>query len=71
MKWIIPALLLSGCAPSLGQTSASGGIVNSYGWQPNRALAEAQKHCAEYGKDAVVQDTNDLQDKLSFRCVSR
>lgn len=71
MRVIILALLLSGCAPALGQVSASGGIVKNYGWTPNGALAVAQAHCDKYGRDAVVTSENDLQDHLVFRCVDR
>ena len=71
MRWLILALLLAGCAPSLGQVSASGGIVKNYGWTPNQALAVAQEHCAKYGRDAVITSENDLQDHMTFRCVAR
>jgi hypothetical protein len=72
MRWPLLVLLLSGCAgPHLTSGSASGGIVSSYGWQPNKALEVAQKHCAEFGKDAVVTSENDLQDHMIFQCVKR
>lgn len=65
----LAALSLAGCAPSLGAATPAGGIVNHYGWQPNEALAQAQKHCAKYGKNAVVTSENDLQDHMTFQCV--
>lgn len=68
---LLIGLLLSGCAPEVGQASASGGIVKNYGWTPNKALAVAQAHCDKYGKDAVVTSENDLQDHMTFRCVAR
>jgi len=69
---IAAALALAGCTtPHLGQASPSGGIVNSYGWQPNKALAVAQAHCEKHGKDAIVTSQNDLQDNMTFQCVAR
>lgn len=70
-RTLLIGLLLCGCAPTLGQVSSSGGIVKNYGWTPNRALAEAQRHCEKYGRDAVVTSQNDLQDNMTFRCVER
>lgn len=73
MRWIVFApLVLAGCAaPQIGAASSSGGIVKNYGWTPNQALELAQKHCAQYGKDAVVTSENDMQDHMTFRCVTR
>lgn len=71
MRWLPLALLLAGCAPQIGTASASGGIVKNYGWTPNQALEMAQKHCGQFGRDAVVTSENDLQDHMTFRCVER
>lgn len=68
---LMSLLMMSGCAPSLGTVSSSGGIVKNYGWTPNQALAIAQKHCEKYGKDAIVTSQNDLQDNMTFQCVPR
>lgn len=65
------ALGLAGCVPSLGYANSSGGIIKNYGWTPNQALAEAQKHCEKFGKDAVVTAQNDWQDNMTFQCVAR
>jgi hypothetical protein len=72
MRVVVLALLLAGCAgPTIGMASESGGIVDHYGWVPNKALAVAQAHCAKYGRDAVVTSENDLQDHMTFNCVKR
>jgi hypothetical protein len=71
MRVLLLVLVLGGCAPAVGQSSASGGIIKNYGWTPNGALALAQKHCDTFGKDAVVTSENDLQDHMTFRCVKR
>ncbi len=70
MRWIVfPALVLAGCAgPHVTAANPAGGIVSSYGWQPNASLALAEKHCAQYGKHAVVSSENDLQDHMTFEC---
>lgn len=63
------ALSLSACAsPHLTAATPAGGIVSSYGWQPNKALLIAQDHCAKSGKSAVVTSENDLQDHMTFEC---
>ena len=63
------ALSLSACAgPHLTAATPAGGIVSSYGWQPNKALEIAQSHCAQSGKSAVVTSENDLQDHMTFEC---
>jgi hypothetical protein len=63
-------LVLSGCTtPHLGAVTPAGGIVKSYGWQPNKSLELAQAHCAQYGKSARVSSQNDLQDNMTFDCV--
>ena len=71
MRIVVLALLIAGCAPTVGQVSPSGGIIKNYGWTPNKALAVAQAHCDKYGRDAVVTSQNDLQDNMAFRCVNR
>ena len=72
MRVVLLALLLAGCTtPHLTAANSSGGIVSSYGWQPNRSLEIAQEHCSKFGKDAVIQSENDAQDHMTFRCVSR
>lgn len=71
MKRVVLALLVAGCAPTLGQVSPSGGIVKNYGWTPNQALAQAQAHCEKFGRDAIVTSQNDLQDNMTFQCVDR
>ena len=64
------ALLLAGCStPNVGQASSSGGIVNSYGWQPNKALAVAQAHCEKFGRDAVVTSRETGRTIALFRCT--
>lgn len=69
---IFAALVIGGCTtPHIGQASSSGGIVKSYGWQPNKALAVAQAHCERFGRNAVVTSQNDLQDNMTFQCVAR
>lgn len=63
------AVSLSACAgPHLTAATPAGGIVSSYGWQPNKALLIAQDHCAKSGKSAVVTSENDLQDHMTFEC---
>ena len=70
MRWILPALLLGGCAgPHVSSATPAGGIVSSYGWQPNKALQVAQDYCSRIGKNARVTQQNDLQDQMSFECV--
>jgi hypothetical protein len=66
------ALSLSACAgPHLTAATPAGGIVSSYGWQPNKSLMIAQAHCEKFGKAAVVSSENDLQDHMTFQCVAR
>ena len=70
MRTIFMALLLAGCAgPHVTSATPAGGIVSSYGWQPNKALQIAQAECAKHGKDARVSSQNDLQDNMTFDCV--
>lgn len=61
-------LSLAACAPRLGAGTPAGGIVSSYGWQPNTSLLIAQEYCAKFGKSAVVTSQNDLQDNMTFEC---
>lgn len=63
-------LLLCACAgPHLTAVTPAGGIVSSYGWEPNGALQVAQAHCVQFGKSAVITSENDLQDHMTFQCV--
>jgi len=62
------ALSLSACAPRLGAATPAGGIVSSYGWQPNASLEIAERHCQKFGKSAVVTSQNDWQDNMTFEC---
>lgn len=69
MRVVLLALLVAGCSsPHLSAVTPAGGIVSSYGWQPNTALSIAQSHCAKFGKSAVVTSENDLQDHMTFEC---
>lgn len=63
------ALPLAACAPNIGAATPAGGIVKSYGWQPNKALEVAQVHCQKFGKNAIVTSQNDLQDNTTFQCI--
>lgn len=64
-------LSLSACAgPHITAATPAGGIVSSYGWQPNKALKVAQAYCSRLGKSARVASENDLQDHMTFDCVS-
>ncbi len=64
------ALSLTACAgPHISSATPAGGIVSSYGWQPNKALQVAQAYCAKIGKNARVSGQNDLQDQMTFDCV--
>jgi hypothetical protein len=64
------SLLLSACVgPHITAGTPAGGIVSSYGWQPNKALELAQGYCAKQGKSARVSSENDLQDHMIFECV--
>lgn len=70
MRWVLVALVLSGCAgPHVTSATPAGGIISSYGWQPNKALQVAQAYCAKRGKNARVASENDLQDHMTFECV--
>lgn len=63
-------LALAACAgPHITSATPAGGIVSSYGWQPNKALSIAQSYCAKMGKSARVSSENDLQDHMTFECV--
>jgi hypothetical protein len=63
-------LLLGGCmGPHITAATPAGGIVSSYGWQPNKALQVAQDYCSKMGKSARVASENDLQDHMTFECV--
>lgn len=69
MRVILLALILAGCTgPHVTAATPAGGIVSSYGWQPNTSLALAEKHCVQFGKHAVVTSENDLQDHMTFEC---
>lgn len=66
------ALLLAGCAsvtPHITSATPAGGIVSSYGWQPNKALQIADAYCQQHGKRARVSSQNDFQDNMTFDCV--
>lgn len=66
------ALSLSACAsvtPHITSATPAGGIVSSYGWQPNKSLQIAQDYCAKVGKNARVSSQNDNQDNMTFDCV--
>jgi len=68
----LAALSLSACAsvtPHITSATPAGGIVSSYGWQPNKALMVADEYCQRYGKHARVSSQNDLQDNMTFDCV--
>jgi hypothetical protein len=67
---IAASLMLAGCAgPHVTSSTPAGGIVSSYGWQPNKALQIANAECARYGKAARVTSENDLQDHMTYACV--
>lgn len=69
MRWVFACLLLAGCAgPHITAATPAGGIVSSYGWQPNKALMVAQGYCSKLGKSALVTQQNDLQDQMMFEC---
>lgn len=69
-RYALLALTLTGCAgPHITVATPAGGIVSSYGWQPNKALMVAQAYCAKLGKSARVSSQNDLQDQMTFDCV--
>lgn len=63
-------LSLAACAgPHVTSATVAGGIVSSYGWQPNKALQLANQECSKYGKSARISSENDLQDHLTYDCV--
>ena len=64
------ALLVSGCAPGVISGTEAGGIVGHYGWQPGKSLQLANAHCEKFGKAARVSSQNDLQDNMTFDCVT-
>jgi hypothetical protein len=65
-------LLLAACAgPHVTSATPAGGIVSSYGWQPNKALQLANQECAKHGKAAVVTSENDAQDHMTYECVAQ
>lgn len=69
---VLAALPLAACAsatPHITSATPAGGIVSSYGWQPNKALELAQAYCAKMGKSARVGSTNDNMDHMTFDCV--
>jgi len=68
----LAALSLSACAsvtPHITSATPAGGIVSSYGWQPNKSLMLAEQHCQQYGKHARVSSQNDLQNNMTFDCI--
>lgn len=68
---ISAALLLAACStPHLMSGNEVGGVIGSYGLQPRGAFAEAEGHCAKFNKVARVTGQNDLQDQMTFECVS-
>ena len=70
MRAVFAFLLLAGCAgPHITASTPAGGIVSSYGWQPNKALQVANQECAKYGKSARVGSENDLQDHMTYECM--
>ena len=71
MRWIVLAALpLAGCVtPAVTSATPAGGIVSSYGWQPNKSLELADAHCRKHGKRARVSSQNDLQNNMTFDCV--
>jgi hypothetical protein len=64
------ALSLGACqTPHITSATSAGGIVSSYGWQPNKSLMLADEYCKKVGKSARVGHENDLQDHMTFDCV--
>lgn len=69
---LLAMFFVGGCAsvtPHITSATPAGGIVSSYGWQPNKALQIADEYCQQHGKHARVSSQNDLQDKMTFDCV--
>jgi hypothetical protein len=67
---LVAFLLLAGCStPHITSATPAGGIVSSYGWQPNKSLQVAQDYCSKLGKSARISSENDLQDHMTFECV--
>lgn len=67
---VLAFLSLSACmGPHVTASTEAGGIISSYGWQPNKALEVANRECAKYGKSARISSENDLQDHMTYDCV--
>jgi hypothetical protein len=63
-------LLLAACqGPHVTSATPAGGIISSYGWQPNKALQIADAECAKHGKHARVTSESDYQDHMTYECV--
>jgi hypothetical protein len=66
------ALSLAACqTPHITSATSAGGIVSSYGWQPNKSLMLADAYCAKLGKAARVSHESDWQDHMTFDCVAK
>jgi hypothetical protein len=70
--WLVAAVGLSACAPSLQNGNSVGGIVKE-GLGPGKggeALAVADAHCRKFGKVARISGQSALDSTLTFDCVT-
>ena len=67
---VLAVASLAGCAPGVISGTEAGGIVGHYGFQPGKSLQLANAHCEKFGKAARVSSQNDLQDNMTFDCVT-
>lgn len=71
MRYIVVALLLSACAPSLVSSNEAGGIIgmNAMVSGQAKAMAAADAECRKFGKVAVSKGVNEIRNSLRYECV--
>ncbi len=62
------ALIVAGCAPTLKASNERGGVIKEYSLSRATTFALAEKHCQQFGRHAVITDTDPLESVVSFEC---
>jgi hypothetical protein len=66
--FLVAMLFLGSCA-NIQEATPAGGILKVVGGKDGTALAKAQAHCAQYGKNARISGQNVWNNTVTFDCV--
>lgn len=68
--FVLAALALAGCSPSLSAANERGGLVShATGLYRGEAFQLADNHCRQFGRAARISGQDVITNTMSFDCV--